>query len=168
MRPLEDLDAEKILKVFNSSNVDYVVIGALAATLQGSPLRTDDIDICPADDFANLDRLAEALNLLEANEWDPRKEVAVGIEFTAETLQLDRLWILVTKYGPLDLVFDPAGSGGYKDLSSSAITIEIDGLQVRVAAIEDIIRTKEATGREKDRRQLPMLRRLQQRLDENH
>ena len=167
MRPLEDLDAEQILKALNKAGVEYIIIGALAATLQGSPLRTDDIDICPSDNLENLVRLAEALNRLGAKEWDPRKEVAVEFEFSAETLRIDRVWILVTKYGPLDLVFEPAGSSGYRDLSTSAIDLEIDGLHVRVASIADIIRTKEAAGREKDKLQLPTLRRLQEKLDES-
>src|SRR5688572_28225217 len=130
MRPLEDLDAERILKALNSEDVAYVVIGALAATFQGSPLRTDDIDICPSDHVENLHRLAKALKKLEAKEWDPRKEIAVELDFTAEVLQIDRLWILLTKHGPLDLVFEPAGSSGYRDLASSALTLEIDGIQV--------------------------------------
>ncbi len=165
MRRAEPLKVERILSALNSAGVNYLVIGALAATLQGSPLRTDDLDICPADDPDNLTRLATALTTLDAKGWDPRKELARDLVFDREVLEVDRLWILITKYGPLDIVFDPAGTGGYRDLSSSAVTLEIDGLTVRAAALADVIRSKEATGREKDRQQLPVLRRLAERLE---
>lgn len=50
-----------MLRVLEHHGVHYVVIGGLAATLHGSPLRTGDADICPARDRANLTRLADAL-----------------------------------------------------------------------------------------------------------
>jgi len=163
----EPLDAERILSTLNDAGVEYVVIGALAATLQGSPLRTEDLDICPSDQMDNLERLAGALDALGAQEWDPRKDKLAKRRFDAEMLAVDRVWSLVTKYGRLDLVFHPEGTDGYKDLSRSALELEIDGLHVRVAHLGDVIRSKEAVGREKDRAQIPTLRRLLERLEED-
>lgn len=160
------LDAERIFATLNAHDVDYVVIGALGATLHGSPLRTDDVDICPSADRSNLERLAAAIKDLGAREWDPRKDEEVERDFDAEMLSIDRLWLLVTDYGPLDLVFEPAGTRGYRDLVRDAVNVEIDGLEIPVASLTDIIRSKEATGRETDRQQLPTLRRLLQRLEE--
>ena len=51
-------DPEAILKVLESHGVDYVLIGGLAATLHGSPIRTGDADICPSPETPNLVRLA--------------------------------------------------------------------------------------------------------------
>ncbi len=164
MREAEPLFAERILAGLNQAAVDYVVIGALAATFHGSPLRTEDLDICPAADQENLIRLSRALQRLEAKEWDPRKEIGVDRSFDAKELASDRIWILVTKYGPLEVVFRPSGTDGYPDLVRSAVVFDIDGLEVRVAALADVIRSKEATGREKDRNQLPTLRTLLEKL----
>ncbi|MGH2746736.1 MAG: hypothetical protein ACRDKB_02280 [Actinomycetota bacterium] len=161
------LAADHILATLNHHRVDYIIIGALAATLQGSPLRTDDVDICPSLEPSNLSRLGRALTELGAKEWDPRKDEFSEREFTAEFLRSDSLFMLVTDRGALDLVFEPAGTRGYKDLSRDAVTIEIDGLEVRVASIADVIRSKEAANRERDREQLPTLRRLMERLEEN-
>jgi hypothetical protein len=49
-------DPESVLASLERENVRYVVIGGLAAVLQGSPLFTQDVDICPARDRENLER----------------------------------------------------------------------------------------------------------------
>lgn len=60
------LGAERILRVLQEHGVDYVLIGALAATVHGSVLRTEDVDVCPRNDGGNLRRLADSLKSLEA------------------------------------------------------------------------------------------------------
>jgi predicted nucleotidyltransferase len=161
------LNAEAILSALVAHRVRFVIIGALGATLHGSPLRTDDVDICPDPSRTNLARLADALRELGAKEWDPRKGELVEREWDADALQVDTIWILDTVYGRLDLVFEPGGTGGYKDLSRDAVHLEIDGLEVDVASLADIIRTKEFANRDKDRAQLPTLRRLLQLQEED-
>ena len=56
----------EMLRVLEQHRVRYVLIGGLAATLHGSPLRTGDADICPAGDRENLDNLAAALQVMNA------------------------------------------------------------------------------------------------------
>lgn len=154
------LAAEAIFRALNEHDVDYVVIGALAATLHGSPLRTEDVDVCPGRAGANLTRLAGALAALEAQEYDRRRGELVARSWDEATLAADSTWLLVTTAGRLDLVFDPDGTGGYDDLVRDATEVEVDGLRFKVASLEDVIRSKEAAGRPKDREQLPLLRRL--------
>lgn len=55
---------------------------------------------------------------------------------------------------------NPAGTGGYADLRREAIDIELRGVRVPIASLADVIRSKEAAGRDKDRRVLPVLREL--------
>jgi hypothetical protein len=67
---------------------------------------------------------------------------------------------LHTRLGDLDLAFSPAGTQGYKDLSKDATAVDLgEGLIVRVASLGDVIRSKEAAGREKDLMQLPLMHR---------
>lgn len=160
------LDAEAILRYLAHHRVDYVVVGAFAATLQGSPLRTDDVDVCPDRARANLDRLGAALRELNAKEWDPRKDELVERSWGADTLEVDTVWVLVTDRGRLDLVFKPAGADGYHDLAKSAVTIRVDDLELQVAALEDVVRSKEILRRDHDLAQLPALRRLIELRDE--
>ena len=154
------LGAERILRVLDEEGVDYVLIGAFAATIHGSPLRTDDVDVCPAREPANLTRLASALDVLEAKEYDPHKGDLVERVWDGAMLSSDVTWILGTSAGRLDIVFHPSGTGGYADLVRGAAEMDIGGTRVRVASLEDVIRSKEAANRARDREQLPTLRRL--------
>lgn len=153
-------DAASIIGVLNAHEVRYLVIGGIAGTLFGSPYPTDDLDICPDRREANLKRLALALTELEAKEWDPRKDTFSDRGWDEETLTLDETWLLDTKFGKLGLVFSPTGTGGFPDLRRRHVAIEVAGHSVPVSGLEDLIRMKEAAGRERDLLQVPTLRKL--------
>jgi hypothetical protein len=155
---------EEMLRALEAHRVRYVIIGGVGATLHGSPLPTRDADVCPATDDANLEALALVLRLIDAR--IRTGDVPEGLPFACDAafLRQMKLLNLTTKFGDLDLAFEPAGTSGYADLSTRAVSYELgDGLVVPVAALEDIIRSKEAANREKDRQALPTLRLLLQR-----
>jgi hypothetical protein len=60
------LDAPAILAIFESHQVEYVVVGGYAANLHGSTRVTTDIDVTPNRTHANLARLAAACGTSEA------------------------------------------------------------------------------------------------------
>ena len=153
-------DPEAILQLLERHEVRYVLIGGLAATLHGSPLRTGDADICPAATPDNLERLAAALREMEARIRSA--DAPGGLPFTcdAKFLQNVELLNLTTRFGDLDLSYRPAGTTGFEDLEKSAVSVHLEGTIVPVAALEDIIRSKEAAGRAKDAAALPTLRTL--------
>jgi hypothetical protein len=76
------------------------------------------------------------------------------------------MWNLVTSAGRLDVAFTPSGTDGYDDLSRRAIAFDVFGVTVAAASLEDIIRSKEAANREKDRMALPTLRLLLEKIRE--
>lgn len=154
------IGARDILQTLNASGVRYVVVGGLAQTFQGLNIKTDDLDVCPADDADNLERLASALTDMGAREWDPHKGEAVERQWTAQMLEVDHLWILHTRYGPLDLLFKPAGTRGYQSLSQDALVKAVGAIEVPVASIDALIEMKESAGRPKDREHLSLLYRL--------
>ncbi len=154
-----------LFAVLGDHEVDYVTIGGMAATLWGSPLTTGDVDICPAADQANLARLAAALREVDARVFTISEPEGISFACEAETLREARVWNLITSAGRVDLSFKPAGTQGYPDLVRDAVTVEIGPTLVRVAALADVIRSKEAAGRERDRQALPTLRRLQEIID---
>jgi len=160
------LRAEEIVTALGRSQVLYIVIGGLGAVLHGSSIVTFDADICPARDRENLDRLARALRELRAR---LRVEgVPDGIAFPHEGTFLANMQVLnlTTPSGDLDLSFVPSGTNGYEDLAKAAVTYRIAGCLVQVASLDDIIRSKEAANREKDRAVLPTLRLHRQMLRE--
>jgi hypothetical protein len=76
------LQADEIFEGLNRHGVRYVVIGDLAAVLHGSPLPTLDVDICPADDPSNLERLADALEEMDAPVRTPDSPTAFASRAT--------------------------------------------------------------------------------------
>jgi hypothetical protein len=152
-------DPLEILRVLERHGVQYVVIGAAAARIAGAPVVTEDIDVTPARDRANLERLANALGGVNAR---LRTTAPKGgpLRLDAEMLESADLWTLTTSAGDLDLCFTPAGTRGYDDLRREASRERLDKrLTVTVASLRDVIRSKEAAGRDKDLAQLPILRR---------
>lgn len=154
-------DPVAMFRSLERRRVEYVLIGGLAAVLHGSPLRTNDADVCPSRERTNLEALARALNDLDA-----RLFTADGpVEFTCDAEFLDRVQILTldTSAGRLDVSFRPAGTEGYADLIEHAVDYEIEGVLVPTASLDDVIRSKQSADREKDRAALPTLEALRQR-----
>ena len=152
------LRAEEIVSALERHNVRYVVIGGLGAVLHGSPIVTQDADICPARDRENLDRLAAALRELKARLRTSGAPEGIPFPVDGTFLSNVQLLNLTTAFGDLDLAYEPAGTTGYGDLVRNAVVYEIAGRRVPVASLDDIIRSKEAANREKDRAVLPTLR----------
>jgi hypothetical protein len=158
--PPPPLDVEAILGALDRHRVVYVLIGGLAARLHGSPLLTEDLDITPEASRDNLARLALALQ-----ELDARLRGAEEVDFPLDDRSLASANVLTmtTQAGWLDICSRPAGGQSYETLAPNAETYELFGLRVRVASVDDLIRSKSAAGRDKDLRGLPALRELQRR-----
>lgn len=158
--PDAEFDPERILEVLAAHEVRAVLIGGFAAVIYGSPYVTTDLDLVPDPDRANMARLSAALRALHARVWTASEPGGVPFEHSAASLSNAATWNLVTDFGRMDLTFVPAGTSGYADLARDAVHLKILGAEVDVASLADVIRSKEASGREKDRLVLPVLRRL--------
>lgn len=152
--------------------MQFVLIGGMAAVLHGDVGVTVDLDVVPARTPDNLDRLAAALRTLDA-----RIRVAgvpAGLAFDCSAafftnLSDDSTLNLTTRAGDLDLAFRPSGTQGYRDLKRDSVEIETaQDVRVLVASLADVIRSKEAANREKDRAALPRLRRLRDRTERDN
>jgi hypothetical protein len=157
---LVEFQPEAILEVLARHGVDCVVIGGLAAYLQGSAFITEDVDITPKADLDNYARLATALDELEAK---VRAAGVAPLPFGSDARSLldVAIWNLTTKFGDLDITTAPSGTQGYDDLRRDAVTIRLGGgTAIVVASLADIVRSKSAANRDKDRRVLPALREL--------
>jgi len=151
---------DQILGVLRTHQVEFVVIGGFAAILHGSPLPTLDIDITPRAGHENLARLSAALRELDARARAVELDEPVPLGHDADSLGAVQVWNLATPYGDLDLSFTPAGTQGYQDLRRDAVELSFHGVRVLVASLADVVRSKEAAGRDKDRRALPVLREI--------
>ena len=154
---------EEILEALQRHEVEYVLIGGLAAAVRGSPYPTADVDITPAADRENLGRLAAALTELGAK---LRVEGYEPVEWPLDDRSFDQgtTWTFVTDAGFLDVCLRPDGTVGYPDLRRDATEEPLtDSVTVVVAALADVIRSKQAANRDRDRHVLPALRTLLER-----
>jgi hypothetical protein len=156
-------DPLSLLETLHRHGVRFVVVGGIAGRLLGSPTVTRDLDICYARDAPNLRALAAALADLH-----PRlRGVEPGLPFRpdARTLRAGDSFTLQTDAGDLDLLGTPAGTDGYADLARAATLTDLGGVQVLVAAVDDLIRMKRAAGRPKDLIEVEVLGALRDELE---
>lgn len=153
----------RVLTALNDAGVRYVVIGAYAGRILGSPTVTRDLDICHARDAANLDALAGVLRDFRARLRGVDDDVPFILD--GRTLAAGDSFTFSTDAGDLDILATPAGTGGYDDLVRTAVETDLDGVSVLVADIDDLIRMKRAAGRPKDLVELEILGALRDELD---
>ena len=160
------LRPQALLELLEKHKVDYVVIGGVGANIWGSPRGTLDLDICAARTRANKGRLAAALTELDARFRPPGlEEEGFPPPGGWDDHSFDSLISLATttSLGWLDIWFIPDGTTGYDDLIQSAATARVGNLHITVASIADIIRSKQAAGRNKDLSALDHLHELEAR-----
>lgn len=141
--------------------VRFVLIGGFAAAIHGSPLPTSDVDIVPARDDENLERLARALVRLHARLRTETGPVDVRID-AGFLRAMPFILNLTTDHGDIDLTFTPAGRlDGFDGWNADAVEVRIGPeLVVRIASLDAIIDSKRAAGRPKDEHALPYLESL--------
>ena len=160
-------DPAAILSALDGAGVRFVLIGGMAAVLHGDVGVTVDLDITPARDRENLRRLAAVLHNLDARIRAEGAPNGLAFDRSPEFLQNlgpGSILNLTTRAGALDIAFAPAGTAGYGDLKRDAVAVEAaEGVVILVASLADVIRSKSAADREKDRRALPRLHDLLER-----
>jgi hypothetical protein len=155
---LSDDHVAAICRVLIEHDVQFVVIGGMAARLHNTGHATVEVDICPSMDDGNLDKLAAALVDLGARLRVSGDPDGVHFEPHADMLAQVELMTLITEHGPLDLCFTPDGFlDGFATLSEHATVVEIAAVDVPVASLEDVVASKRAAGRPKDIVALPPL-----------
>lgn len=137
-----------LLRRLTERGVDFVVVGGVAVILQGSPRFTKDLDICFSPAQENLDRLGAVLVELGARLRDVDEDLPFVPD--AGTLRQTQILTLATADGGLDLLVNPEGSPGYPTLERRADRMDLDGMVVRVASVEDMLAMKRAAGRPQD------------------
>jgi hypothetical protein len=160
------LDPEKILAVLERHQVDYVLVGGLASEAHGSTRQTKDLDLCPAWTPENLTRVAAVLNDLGAGLKIGEGSIDL-LRLTIDGKMLAKMEIGTwrTVAGDIDVLLGIPSTGRwdlvrYDQLIENASVIELEGQRVLVAALEDIIRSKEIADRPADREALPELQAL--------
>lgn len=141
------LDASRILEAFAAHAVEYTLIGGLAVQAHGHTRTTQDVDLVPAPDPANLQRLEAALSSLRARPAGRAHDAPQG----PLDLGSRPVTSLDTDAGGVDVHLAPPGAAPYEALRRRALVIELRGLEIPVASRDDLIAMKRASGRPVDR-----------------
>ncbi len=144
-----------LLRALATGGVEHVVVGGVAAILEGVPLATLDLDIVYRVDEANLRKLETLLANLDARYRDPAGR---EIRPTARRLRENRVNLLATRDGFLDAMQEIGAGWSYDEAVSRAHTRRLGDLEVKVLDLAAVIESKEAAGRAKDEAMLPLLR----------
>lgn len=124
-----------------------MLIGGIAVQTHGHVRMTNDVDLVPAPDPANLDRLAAALRSLEARVLNPGSE---HLQIEASMLPRATIWQFATRDGDIDVMHEVPDGDPYDQLAERALRIPLGGVEVPVVSLDDLIRMKLARGREID------------------
>ena len=138
----------QLLQRLCDADIEFVIVGGFAATLHGSSLVTRDLDVCAVLSSDNVEKLRNALrDLRPAHRFTPQK--LSFLEIPDPGVPMLNLY-LSTEMGPVDILGSIMGVGEFEQVRAGAIEVELFGRRCRVISLDDLIRAKEALGREKD------------------
>jgi predicted nucleotidyltransferase len=143
---------EEIIRALTHADIRFVVIGGVAATVQGSARFTNDIDICYDTAAENVDRLVTLLR-----SWNAYlRGVEPGLPFVldARAFRTTPLMTLTTDVGDIDVLDLVPGVGDYRDVSAASERVTIGDVEFQSLGLEALIASKRAVRRPKDLEQL--------------
>jgi hypothetical protein len=162
-RPLEQpLDLIRLFETLDRHDVSYLVVGGVAVQVHGHRRTTKDLDLAPEPSKENLRRLSVALSELKAR--------VAGSESDEEISPTDpeRLGLaavvppLVTTHGEVHILNDAKGAAPWSEMRSRALVVDLDGIEVAVIGLDDLIRMKRASGRPSDLQDIAFLTALEE------
>jgi len=146
------IDFLKILKTLTEAEVDFVLVGALSAAIQGAQVSTFDVDIVHGRSEDNLLRLESALESMNAH-FRGHDDLTP----TVEHLRTPGHQLLMTDYGPLDVLGTIEEGLDYPSLASDARVISMNSFDVQVLRLSDYLRIRKAHPRARDHARFPIL-----------
>lgn len=136
-----------LAKALNDAHLEAVLIGNMAAALHGAPVSTVDVDFMFRKTPGNLRKLKDVARRLGARIMRPYYPLSGLFQLQREQDALQ-----------IDFMSHVDGVSSFESLRSRARNVEIGGHSVLVAALEDVIESKRAAGRPKDRAVLAILK----------
>ncbi len=144
----------EVLEGLLSAGVDFILIGGLAAVIQGAPVTTMDVEIVPSQSAENIANLLSFLKSVDAvhRRLDDKLIVPEERELSGEGHVL-----LTTRLGPLDVLAVIEAGRSYVDLLNHTVEIDFRGYRLRVLDLKLLIELKKTSPNPKDKQRLPLL-----------
>ncbi len=147
-------DLSAILESLINADIQFILVGGLAAVIQGAPVTTMDVDIVYCRSSENISKLFKCLKSMDAiyrrpdnNIIAPKKEDFSGMGHA----------LFSTRLGPLDVLAFIEEGKTYEDLLKHSIEIEFRGHTIQVLDIKMLIELKRNSQDLKDKQRLPVL-----------
>lgn len=146
-----------LLSTLVAHRVDFIIVGGVCAVLHGAPVSTFDLDLVHSRTPDNINRLLLALETVDAiyRGQGDRRLFPDATHLASPGHQL-----LMTRFGPLDLLGTIGTNRDYADLLADTVEMQIGAFRVHVLDLEALIEIKEELGHEKDKAVIPVLRRI--------
>ena len=141
-------DFEKAVNVLHTGGVEFIIVGGVAAILNGLGFTTYDLDVLYRRDRENLRKLARCLEPHQPY----LRGAPPGLPFRLDeaTLRNGLNFTLTTSFGDLDLLGEAAGAGTFQDVLPHSKEVLAFGVHCRRVNLDRLIQMKRAAGRSKD------------------
>ena len=151
---------ERLLRALCDAEVEFILVGGVAARAHGSSRLTDDLDVAYARSSANLARIVTALAPFAP--YLRGAPPGLPFDWSVATLRAGLNFTLTTSTGAIDLLGEITGGGPYDALRPHAITVTAFGRDLLLLDLPWLIHVKRAAGRPKDLEVIAELEALQQ------
>jgi predicted nucleotidyltransferase len=142
------MQLSQLIQRLCEADIDFVVVGGYAAVLHGSSHVTRDLDVCMILSAENVEKLREIFrDLHPTHRFTPQR--LSFLENPSPGVPMKNLY-LQTDLGAVDFLSAITGVGNFEEVNEHAVQVELFGKQLRVIGVSDLIKAKEALGREKD------------------
>ena len=156
-------DLSALLEGLIETDIKFILVGGLAAVVQGAPVTTMDVDIVHNQSSENISKLFAFLKSIGAFY---RRPDDIVIEPKEEDFSGMGHALFTTRLGPLDVLAVIEEGKAYEDLLEHTVKIEFRGHTIRVLNLKMLIELKKTSKDPKDKRRLPVLEETLRQLEE--
>ncbi len=154
-----------ILEGLLKAQVDFILVGGLAAVIQGAPVTTIDVDVVHSQSPENISRLLAFLKSVDATH---RRLDDKMLEPKERDLSGKGHVLLTTRIGPLDILAVIEGGRSYEELLYHTVEIDFRGHTLRVLDLNTLIELKKSSQNPKDKQRLPVLKETLRQLEQKY
>lgn len=154
-------DLGAILEGLVKADIEFILVGGLAAVVQGAPVTTMDVDIVHRRTSDNISKIFQFLRSVDAIYRRPDDKIIFPKE---EDLSGHALFS--TRFGPLDVLAFIEEGKNYEDILKNTVEISFRGYTIRVLDIRTIVELKKKSNDPKDRQRISVLEETIRQLDE--
>ncbi|WP_319407569.1 hypothetical protein [uncultured Desulfosarcina sp.] len=147
-------DLSAVLEGLIKAEIKFILVGGLAAVVQGAPVTTMDVDIVHQRSSENIAKLLLFLKSIDAVHRRPDDKI---IEPTEQDISGDGHALYSTRFGPLDVLAVIEQGKTYDNLLDYTVDVKFRGHSIKVLDLEMIIELKRTSKNSKDKQQLPVL-----------